>query len=50
MALGPAVSGARYPVERWVSLEVAAALRPGIGTPEQALAELMEAGALQPDP
>lgn len=50
VALGPAVSGARYPVERWVSLEVAAALRPGIGTPEQALAELMEAGALQSDP
>lgn len=46
VALGPAVSGSRYPVERWVSLEVAAALRPEPIPPEQALAELTAAGAL----
>jgi YfiH family protein len=49
VALGPAVSGRRYPVERWVSLAVAAALRAdGEQTPE-ALAELSECGALQAD-
>lgn len=46
VALGPAVSGPRYPVERWVSLEVAASLRPEPSPPEQALAELIAAGAL----
>lgn len=49
VALGPAVSGARYPVERWVSLEVAAALRPQAREPAKALAELIEAGALLVD-
>lgn len=46
VALGPAVSGARYPVERWVSLEVAMSLQPEPRPPEQALAELITAGAL----
>lgn len=49
VALGPAVSGARYPVERWVSLEVAASLRPEPQDPERALAALIEAGALAVD-
>jgi copper oxidase (laccase) domain-containing protein len=49
VALGPAVSGPRYPVERWVSLEVAASLRPEPTAPEQALAELIAAGALVVD-
>lgn len=49
VALGPAVSGARYPVERWVSLEVAASLRPDPPPPEQALTELISAGALLAD-
>ncbi|MEB3324417.1 MAG: peptidoglycan editing factor PgeF [Cyanobacteriota bacterium] len=51
-ALGPAISGERYPVERWVSERVAAALAPA-GEP-QPLPELMEAlrasDALQDDP
>jgi YfiH family protein len=50
VALGPAVSGANYQVERPVSLQVALALRPGGGEPEQALAELVACGALQEDP
>lgn len=49
VALGPAVSGARYPVERWVSLEVAAAMRSQPPEPQQALAELIAAGALVPE-
>jgi copper oxidase (laccase) domain-containing protein len=49
VALGPAVSGARYPVERWVSLEVAASLRPEPRDPQMALSELIEAGALAAD-
>jgi len=49
VALGPAVSGARYEVERWVSLEVAAAMRPQPGPSQQALEELIAAGALVAD-
>jgi polyphenol oxidase len=49
VALGPAVSGGRYPVERRVSLAVAAALHPdGEATPA-ALAELIDCGALRPE-
>jgi copper oxidase (laccase) domain-containing protein len=50
VALGPAVSGARYQVERPVSLEVAADLRPGGRETADALAELIACGALRPDP
>jgi YfiH family protein len=49
VALGPAVSGARYQVERPVSLEVAQALQPGRREPAEALAELKACGALQDD-
>jgi YfiH family protein len=49
VALGPAVSGSRYPVERWVSLEVAASLRSEPLEPEMALAELIAAGGLVVD-
>ncbi len=49
VALGPAVSGAQYPVERWVSLEVAAAMRPDSREPQQALEDLIAAGALVPE-
>lgn len=49
VALGPAVSGDHYPVERWVSLEVAAAMRSQPSPPEEALAELIAAGALVAD-
>ena len=49
VALGPAVSGAQYPVERWVSLEVAAAMRPDSCEPQQALEDLIGAGALVPE-
>jgi YfiH family protein len=50
VALGPAVSGTRYQVERPVSLDVAQALRPGRREPAEALAELKASGALQDDP
>jgi copper oxidase (laccase) domain-containing protein len=50
VALGPAVSGASYQVERPVSLEVAAALRPCGRENGEALAELIACGALRPDP
>ena len=50
VALGPAVSGAHYPVQRPVSLEVAMALRPHPRAAEEALQELTECGALQEDP
>jgi YfiH family protein len=50
VALGPAVSGARYQVQRPVSLEVALALRPGPREATEALAELKACGALQDDP
>lgn len=50
VALGPAVSGANYQVERAVSLQVAAALRPGGREDGDALAELIDCGALRPDP
>lgn len=49
VALGPAVSGGRYPVERWVSLEVAAAMRPQPSEPQQALEELSTVAALVVD-
>lgn len=49
VALGPAVSGVRYPVERWVSLEVAAAVRAEPSAPEQALEALIAARALRVD-
>ena len=50
VALGPAVSGPRYPVERWVSLKVAAALRPdGAPTAENGLEDLIACGALEED-
>jgi YfiH family protein len=47
VALGPAVSGERYPVERWVSLEVAASLRPDSSGDAAALEELIACGALR---
>jgi YfiH family protein len=50
VALGPAISGASYQVEREVSLAVALALR---GIPlegDGALEELQACGALRPDP
>ncbi len=50
VALGPAVSGAMYQVERPVSLEVAAALRPRGRQSGEALAELIACGALRADP
>ena len=51
VALGPAVSGASYQVERPVSLEVARSLRPdGDADLETALAELRDCGALLEDP
>ena len=51
VALGPAVSGANYQVERGVSEQVALALAaPGALAPEAALAELQACGALQDDP
>ena len=51
-ALGPAISGERYPVERWVSEQVAAALAPaGEPQPPPELIETLRAGgALQNDP
>jgi hypothetical protein len=48
VALGPAVSGERYQVERPVSEQVAASL--GLDDPVAALAELRHAAALQDDP
>ena len=50
VALGPAVSGANYQVERDVSLQVAVALRCGGWGEGEALAELIACGALRPDP
>jgi YfiH family protein len=50
VALGPAVSGSRYQVQRPVSLQVAMALAPRPRQPEEALSELIACGALQPDP
>ena len=49
VALGPAVSGRCYPVERHVSLEVAASLRPQARAKEEALQELIACGALVAD-
>ena len=49
VALGPAVSGARYQVERPVSLQVAASLSADDRCAEQALDELLDCGALLPD-
>ena len=51
VALGPAISGPMYQVERPVSEAVAAALEPpGQLDPQAGLALLAEAGALLPDP
>lgn len=52
VALGPAVEGGRYQVERPVTLQVAAALKSGSAEPasEEALAELQACGGLLPDP
>jgi copper oxidase (laccase) domain-containing protein len=51
VALGPAVSGDNYPVERDVTLQVAAALRPDGTESEAAAVEEMKAcGALREDP
>jgi YfiH family protein len=50
VALGPAVSGANYQVERPVSLQVAASLRPQGREDAEALAELLACGALRADP
>jgi YfiH family protein len=52
LALGPAVSGAHYQVERGVSERVALALDApgGFPSPEAALAELQGCGALLEDP
>jgi YfiH family protein len=51
VALGPAVSGASYQVQRPVSLEVAQSLRPeGGGDADAALEELRACGALLEDP
>jgi YfiH family protein len=50
VALGPAVSGENYPVEREVSLRVAMALRPdGAETPQAVLDEMKSCGAVQED-
>ena len=50
VALGPAVGGPAYQVERSVSLQVAAALRPGLDDSTAALAELIRSGGLLRDP
>jgi YfiH family protein len=52
VALGPAVGGARYQVERAVSEQVAQALRPSGAWPDggEALAELVACGGLLEDP
>jgi YfiH family protein len=50
VALGPAVSGAAYQVERAVSLQVAASLRPGGQESSEALEELLACGGLLADP
>jgi len=49
VALGPAVSGRHYPVERWVSLKVGAALQATSRSEEQILQELIDCGALEED-
>jgi YfiH family protein len=49
-ALGPAVSGAAYQVERAVSLQVAASLRPGGHDDQAALDGLKACGGLLADP
>lgn len=50
VALGPAVSGARYQVLREVSEQVAAGLDPRLGSGHQALEALRDCGGLLPDP
>jgi YfiH family protein len=50
VALGPAVSGANYQVERSVSEQVAHSLRPEGRDGPEALEELARCGALLPDP
>ena len=49
VALGPAVSGANYPVERWVSQAVADSLQADSRTPAAALEDLIDCGAVQVD-
>jgi YfiH family protein len=49
-ALGPAVRGEAYQVDRSVSLEVALALRADPHSPDDALRELQHQGGLLPDP
>ncbi|MFM7269381.1 MAG: peptidoglycan editing factor PgeF [Cyanobium sp.] len=50
VALGPAISGPNYQVERDVSVAVAVSLRPGLPKQEDALEELVCCGALLADP
>ena len=50
VALGPAISGSQYQVEREVSLAVAASLRAGMREEREALQELIACGALLADP
>jgi len=50
VALGPAISGRAYQVERSVSLQVAASLRASTSSEDEALAELEACGGLLPDP
>jgi YfiH family protein len=50
VALGPAVSGPNYQVERSVTLQLAACLRPDGEANDETLAELRACGALLPDP
>jgi copper oxidase (laccase) domain-containing protein len=50
VALGPAVGGPAYQVERSVSLQVATALRPGLADSTAAIQELIRSGGLLSDP
>jgi YfiH family protein len=50
IALGPAVSGARYQVQKDVVTQVGASLVSESRSPAEASADLERAGALQPDP
>lgn len=50
VALGPAIAGGSYQVERDVALQVAVALRSGHQDAHQCLEELIACGALLPDP
>ena len=50
VALGPAISGRAYQVERSVSLQVASSLRASASSDDEALAELEACGGLLADP